>query len=260
MIDIHSHIVFDVDDGSDSIEESIRIIRKAQERGIKGMFATPHFIEGSMTAEANEVKAKVDILKDRLKAENITMPIYTGHEIYLDFDSLTHLKNGKSLTLNNTRYVLVELPMQETLNNLDDILFEFTMRGFTPIIAHPERYVYVQKNLDVVRKWIELGVLTQINLSTLYGRYGEDVKKTAIKMLKRQMYHLVGTDVHSSQSSALSVAAPLGRMKEIVGENMYDEIVHNNPQKLIENRLINPFEIIPAKRPILDLFKKRQER
>ncbi|MBI9014133.1 MAG: hypothetical protein JEZ08_17995 [Clostridiales bacterium] len=257
MIDIHSHIVFDVDDGSDSIEESIRIIRKAQERGIKAMFATPHFIEGSMTAEANEVKEKVGLLRERLMAENITMPIYTGHEIYLDFDSLIHLRKGKSLTLNNTRYVLVELPMQDKLRNLDEMLFEFTVRGFTPIIAHPERYAYVQKDLDIVKRWIELGVLTQINLSTLYGRYGEVVKKTAIKMLKRQMYHLVGTDVHSSQSTALSVAAPLGRMKEIVGDDIYDEIVHQNPQKLIENRLINPFEVIPVKRPIFELFKKR---
>lgn len=256
MIDMHSHIIFDVDDGSESLEESIEIIRTAKERGIKAMFATPHFIEGSMTAEADEVKEKLHILEMELKKNNIDMPIYSGHEIFLDYESLDHLRSGMSLSLNNTRYVLMEMPMQFPLNNLEDILFEFTLKGYTPIIAHPERYAYVQNDLSVVKRWIELGILLQMNLTTLYGRYGNIAKKTSVKMLKRQMYHFVGTDVHTSKSSALSIATPLKMVHNIVGSDVYNEMIYENPKKVVDNLSIYPFEVKKEKFSFKDMFNK----
>lgn len=257
MIDMHSHIVFDVDDGSESLEESIEMIRTAKERGIKAMFATPHFIEGSMTAESIEVNERLAILRRELKKQAIDMPIYCGHEIFLDYDSLAHLKEGLSLSLNNTKYVLMEMPMQFPLNNLEDILFEFTVNGYVPIIAHPERYLYVQEDIDKVARWIKLGVLFQMNLTTMYGRYGQAAKKTAIKMLKRQMYHFVGTDVHSNTSTALSIATPLKRVRDIVGDEVYNDIVCSNPQMVIENRDIHAFEPVKGKFSFPNIFRRR---
>jgi protein-tyrosine phosphatase len=256
MIDLHSHIAFDVDDGSDSFDESVAILKKAYKRGIKGIFATPHYMSG-MYAEKTDVENKLDMLRIRLESEGIYMPIYSGHELFIDLEGIQSLFEGKVNTLNKSRYVLVELPMLSPLNDLNHIMFELTLKGFVPIIAHPERYSYVQKDVNVAKAWIEQGFLLQLNLPTFYGKYGEDAKKTAIKMLKRNMIHFVGTDVHSQQSTALSIAAPLKAIKDIVGDEMYQTITMANPIKVVENKDITAFDIKQQRFSLIDIIKNR---
>jgi len=256
MIDIHSHIVFDIDDGSKSMEESIAILRRANERGIHGMFATPHFMEG-MYANKDEVLSKIDVLKEKLRDENINMQIYPGHELYIDDNAVQLLNDGKVLTLNNSRYVLVEFPFMTQLVNLESILFDLTLKNYVPIIAHAERYIYVQKDINVAKAWIERGYLLQLNLPTFYGKYGSEAKKTAIKMLKRNMFHFVGTDVHAYNSTALSVASPLKQIREIVDLDVYKDITINNAIRVANDKEIVPFEIKESKFSILDMIRNR---
>lgn len=257
MIDLHTHIVFDVDDGSKSIQDSLEILKIAHERGIKAMFATPHFIEGYVMPDALLVKERVLELSRHMKTSGLDMPIYSGHEIMLDYNTLDHLKEGRALSLNDTRYVLVEMPMHTQLNNLNEIFFNFQVSGYVPVIAHPERYDYVQDNPALIEDWITKGALLQINLLSLYNKYGDKAKKTAIKLLKSHMYHFVGSDVHSHQSTALSVSTPLAKIKELVDHHVYKDIVHNNPMKLIKNQEIRPFELVKVRRSIIDKIKGR---
>ena len=256
MIDMHSHIVFDVDDGSDSLDESLAIIKRAYIKGIKAMFATSHYIDGSMTAEASEVKDKLEILRSKLKEENIEMELLCGHEVFLDHEIIDHVKSGKALSLNDSRYILVELPMMNELTNLEDILFDMTIKGYVPIIAHPERYSYVQRDINCVRKWIDSGALLQLNLPTFHNKYGDIARKTAEEILERQMYHFVGSDVHVYKSRALSIEEPLSRVKSIVGEAIYMDMVENNPTKVIQNDTIEPFEVLELKTSFFKRMRK----
>jgi len=220
------------------------------------MFATSHYMEG-MKAEKDDVIKKLDTLRIRLESEGIRMPLYSGHELFIDHEAAYNLYEGKVLTLNDSRYVLVELPMMHQINKLNDILFDLVMKGFVPIIAHPERYAYIQKDLDIARGWVNKGFLLQVNLPTFYGKYGEDAKKTAIKMLKRHMYHFVGTDVHSARSTALSIAAPLSKIREIVGESVYEDMVQHNPECVVYNKAIEPFKIKEVEFSLLDMIRNR---
>lgn len=256
MIDMHSHIVFDVDDGSDSLEESLAIIKRASKKGIHTMFATSHYIEGSMTAKANAVKDKLEILRSKLKEEHIDVQLLCGHEVFLDHESIDHVKSGKALSLNDSRYILVELPMLNELNNLEDILFDMTIKGYVPIIAHPERYTYVQRDINRIRKWIDSGALLQLNLPSFHNKYGDVARKTAEEMLKRQMYHFVGSDVHAYKSRALSIDDPLNKVKSLVSNSVYMDMIENNPKKVIQNDSIEPFDILELKPSFFKKMKK----
>jgi len=256
MIDLHSHIIFDVDDGSETLEESIGIIKKAQQRGIKGMFATPHYMPGMM-ADKDNVKMKLEELKRKLLVESVNMQLYLGHELYVDYSTLKDLYQGKVLTLNNSRYVLIELPMATPLVELEEILFEMSLKSYVPIIAHPERYVYLQKNICIAEKWIKKGALLQLNLPSVYGKFGESAKRTAMKLLRRNMYHFVGTDVHALQSASLTISSPLNQIKRIVGDEILNDMIHNNPIKVIENKVIEPFIIRQNKFSFIELIRNR---
>ncbi|MCH4890314.1 hypothetical protein EZV73_22215 [Acidaminobacter sp. JC074] len=256
MIDLHSHIIFDVDDGSGSLDESMAIIKRAYRHGITKMFTTSHYIDGSMTAEKEEVLVKLDVLKEKLEEEKIPVDLFPGHEIFLDNQVVDYIESEKALSLNGSKYILVELPMLNELNNLEDILFEIHIKGYVPIIAHPERYVYVQRDTDCVKKWIESGALLQLNLPSLYGKYGPLVEKTAKSLLKRQMIHFVGSDVHNIKSRALSIEKPLGIIDEILGKEKLYQITDENPLKVINNEIIEPFDILDEKVSFMTKIRK----
>lgn len=251
MIDIHSHILHEVDDGSENIDESINIIKRAKRHGIEAMFATPHYLSNGFESDVKNNSDKLDEIKKRLVKENIDMNIYIGNEIFLDYEILDYLEENKATSLNGSRYVLIELPMMQVPNYLENSVFNMKINGMIPIIAHPERYAYIQRDLGVIERWVELGALMQLNLSSLTGRYGEEVNKVAIKMLERDMYHFVGSDVHKFNSKSLSVENTLEQVKAIVGNKRYEEIVNINGQKIISNEIIEAHEIKGEKKSFL---------
>lgn len=255
MIDMHSHVIHDVDDGSETFEESMKILERAANNGIKAMFATSHFLEGKLLAKAEDVIKKTESLNKSAEANNLDIKVFTGHEIYLDHQILDHLASKRALTLNNSRYVLIELPMLSPIQDLENILFDMTIKGFVPIIAHPERYVYVQRHPEILGKWINCGALIQVNIPSLMGKYGQESKVTAEVILRRQMCHFIGTDVHKGQSRVLNVQNTLEKIALLVGNN-YEDIIINNPMKVIHDEPIEVFEIIEEKQSIFKRIRK----
>lgn len=253
MIDIHSHILHEVDDGSENIDESINIIKRAERHGIKAMFATPHYLSSGFESDVKNNNDKLNEIKKRLVEENIDMDIYIGNEIFLDHEILDYIKENKATSLNGSRYVLIELPMMQVPNYIENSVFNMKINGMIPIIAHPERYAYIQRDLGVIKRWVELGALMQLNLSSLAGRYGEEVNKVAIKMLERDMYHFVGSDVHKFNSKSLSVESSLEKVKGIVGNERYEEIVTTNGQMIISDEIVEAHETKNEKK---SFFKK----
>ena len=200
MIDMHSHILPGIDDGSQSIEESIKMIKEAKEAGFTEIISTSHYIEESYNFSKQERERIIKNINEELERENIDIKIYNGAEAYIS-TNLTELIQKEELpTINESKYLLMELPMHSQILYLDNIIYNLKTNGITPIIAHPERYSYVQKNPKILQDFANKGVLFQANYGSIIGRYGKDAEKTVKKLLKNNMIHFLGTDTHRSGS------------------------------------------------------------
>lgn len=240
MIDIHSHILFNVDDGAEDMEESITMAKIYLDNGIKKVIATPHYIEGfENSSKDNNVKV-LEKLKEALKLEGLELDIYIGNEIYVDIGILNLLEEGKVATLNNSRYVLLEFPMFDIPIYSYDVVYNLLLKDYVPIIAHPERNRNIVDNPNILYELINKGALAQLNLPSLEGKYGERIKTTAETLLQHNMIHFVGTDAHSKDKRAPNVKNGVKLLKGLVDQQTFEEIVYLNPSKVIEDELVKP--------------------
>jgi protein-tyrosine phosphatase len=256
MIDLHSHIIYSVDDGSRSLEESIAILKEAYEKGITDMVATPHYMKGAMTSTPEMVDQKLKVIKERLIEENIDINLYSGHEVYVDASIFEDLENKEINTIEDTDYLLIELPLSQELNNLEDLIFELQIKGYNVILAHPERYHFVQQEIHVLDDLVNGGVLLQLNISSLTGRYGEAAQKTAKELLRASMIHILGTDVHHQESYNLAIEESKEVLQKLVTKKMYDDLLVNNGRKVLTNEAVTPYEIQRKPKGIKGLFSK----
>ena len=196
MIDIHSHILMGIDDGSRTLEESIDIIKEAETNGFTQIISTSHYYKGKFEVEENKRKELLETLNKELVKQNINVKLYLASEILITPEIIELIETKKASTINDTKYLLMELPFNTQVLYLEDLLFKIIAKGYVPIIAHPERYTFVQKNPNKLIEYIEQGALFQSNYSSVIGYYGKQTQKTAIKLLKANMIHFLGTDVH----------------------------------------------------------------
>lgn len=197
MTDIHSHLIYGVDDGSRSIEESIEILQKLKQIGFDNVIITPHFIENSEYSSRNsEKEEKLLDIKNLLKSNDIDINIYIGNEIFINEDIKNLIEKGFVETLAGTNYLLIELPFHNKILNLEDVLYELKHKGYVPIIAHPERYSYFQENYKLVDELKEDGILFQSNYASIIGYYGKEAEKLLKYMLKHKYVDYLGTDIH----------------------------------------------------------------
>ena len=197
MIDIHSHICYGIDDGSKSIEESIKLLKKMSEEGITDLILTPHYVIDTNYNADNECKKNIyEELKKACKKENITINLYLGNEIYVDDSIDKEIKSNKILTMNNTDYILVEFSLFQYSSNYKLIIHNLLTKGYKVIIAHPERYIYIDKKLELIEELREMGALFQGNYLSLFDKYGKDAKKQLKRLLKKRYIDFLGTDMH----------------------------------------------------------------
>ena len=240
MIDKHSHILPEIDDGCRNFEDSIKALQEIESKGIKKIILTPHYIKGSSFACNNKEKKKLlEELQKQIKEKNIKVELYLGNEIYVDNDLEGLIKNDEVMTLNNSKYILFELPMNNVVNNLKEVIFDLRSRGFVPILAHPERYFYYQNNSEELISLIEQGCLLQGNLGSLIGLYGKRSKKCLKKLLMHNLIHFMATDVHHSNSKIyILLDEAIAALKIIMGEEETKKLIIENPQKVINNQEI----------------------
>ena len=235
MIDLHNHILPRIDDGSRSIEETIEMGKIAESEGITKIIITTHHRKPMYIIDKQDVIDKVKSTNELFKKENINIEIFPGMEIFVDKDIPIKLKNNDLLSLNNSSYLLIEFPMREEIDYIDDVLHEIKVQGYKPIIAHPERYLKVIENPNYVKHLIEEGCYIQINASSLTGFFGKKSKETAEILLKHKMVHLISTDAHSAKSRAPYIKQAIEIMKEISGEE-YAKYVIDNAHKIFNNQ------------------------
>lgn len=245
MKDIHNHLIFEIDDGSKSIDESIKLLNEMSDRGVTEIVLTPHYIIGTNYNCNNKIKKEK--LKELQKLTKIKL--YLGNEVFIDNNILEYIENDEISTINNTKYLLIELPLREKLEIAFDILFNLRNNGIVPIIAHPERYHYI--NLEDLEKMINLGCLLQGNISSLSGKYGKGAKHNLELFLKKHMIHILGTDTHHD---CINLELCYNTLDKFVSSKMKDELLFENFDKIINNKDISAYKILNTN----TLFKKER--
>lgn len=204
MTDIHSHLIYGIDDGSRSLEESIELIKKLNSIGFDNLIITPHYIEDSEYNADNKTKEeRLEVIKEQLNKNNINVNVFIGNEIFINENIVSLVENGHIETLGDTNCLLIELPFHNKIIGLTDIISEIKEAGYLPIIAHPERYTYFQNDYSLVDELRNERVLFQCNYTSIIGRYGTDAEKLLKYMLKRRYVDYLGTDLHRTQGTTL---------------------------------------------------------
>lgn len=238
MIDIHSHIIFGVDDGAKDVETSIAMIKNATQNNINNIFLTSHYIDDAYRVAPTEYQKRFDEIVSKVEKEKIEVSLYIGNEVMIFPNLVEDLKAGKVFTLNNSKYVLIELPIAEELLYVEDILFRLKEAGYIPIIAHPERYTYVQSNFKYAEKLVENGALLQMNIASVVGLYGLKAEKTAKRLLKNKLIHFLGSDAHSVHRIYDAYKQAMGKIKKICDNKYFELITEVNSKKIINNETL----------------------
>ena len=235
MIDIHSHIIPNVDDGARSVEETFNILKEAQEAGFTDVILTSHFLLNYYETNAQELIFWKEKLREVLKKQGTKINLHSGMEIYITNQMEELLENKKILTLANSRYMLIELPLATNVKYFDYVVYYLEAKGIKPIIAHPERYKCVQKDPDIVEEYIEKGCLIQCNYGSIVNLYGREAEKTIKTILKKNQVHFLGSDVHRENGTYLIILDAIKKIRKIIGENKINEITTINPKKILQN-------------------------
>ena len=197
MIDIHTHIIPEIDDGAKNEGISLKMLDMAEKSGTKKIILTPHYFRGRYMESLVHVKRRAEHVKKIAKYHDINIEIYAGQEIYFTPSLLEDLRDGEIGTLNDTRYMLIELDMAEIEECTLDVLYELKIKGIIPIIAHPERYLQFQAKPSMINDFIEEGCLFQLNAGSIGGILGEASRKLAKLYLENGIYNFIGSDAHS---------------------------------------------------------------
>ena len=230
MTDIHSHIIYDVDDGSSSIEESLELLKGLKSVGFTNVIMTPHYIEGTDYASLNNEKLeKLEVLRREVVNNNIDINLYLGNEVFINDHMVEGIQNGSIYTLNNTKYLLFEIPFHNRIISLSDIVYEIKLQGYIPILAHPERYFYFQDNYRLVDELKEEGLLFQANFASIVGYYGRGSQKLLKYMLKNEYVDFLGTDIHHIHKSytIYNFRKIEKEFNKIAGKEYYERILRN---------------------------------
>ncbi len=200
--DMHSHLIPGIDDGAPDIETSLHLIRGMAGLGYTKLITTPHIMWDMYRNERDDILTRLEQLQTAVKNEGIDIQLHAAAEYFLDEHLEALLKRNEPLLTISGNMVLVEFSMALAPMNLKEILFEMQMKGYQPVIAHPERYTYLEKNKEFYDELKDTGCLFQLNLLAVSGHYGKSSKELANYIIKKGYYDLIGTDLHHDRHLA----------------------------------------------------------
>lgn len=234
MIDVHNHVLIDVDDGPGTREAATALLKQASESGITDIIATPHHKTTHYTTPKDTVMEKLSELHDIIEEENINIKVHSGHEIRINGEIINDLKFRDSLTLNKTKYVLVEFPFSDLPHYTEQLMFDLQMKGYIPLIAHPERCKPIIKNPEKLYSLIEKGAISQVTATCVTGDLGQNLKETSLKMIENNLAHIVASDAHSADTRPFALKEAYDVITEELGE-VYTERLKKNAEKLLND-------------------------
>ena len=217
MIDMHTHVIPFVDDGSKSIEDSIDMIKQEINQGIDTIICTPHYIHRRYEKCVDEIKKNYNLLLDKAKELNLNVNLLLGQEICYTHrvNIIEMLKKKELLTLNDTQYVLLEFSYHHEPEDIYDIIYNFRVNGYKVVVAHVERYEWI--TVDKVKGLISEGAIIQINSGSVVGSNSIKEKRFVKKLLRLNLVDIVASDIHSFRPSTMQEA-----LKKVKNEKLFN--------------------------------------
>ena len=239
MIDIHSHILFNIDDGAETLEDSVKLCRDAADNGVKLITATPHFFDYShIRSFVSERNHKISVLREILDEEDIHISVAAGSELFLN-DKVFSAGDLDALTINGSRYMLCEFPLGPfDIDRAPLWIDELISRGYTPIVAHPERYIEFHRNLYIIDELLDREVVFQVNIDSLTGKNGEEPQKMAVDMVMRKIALLIGSDAHDTEYRHTRLREKFKDLPEFIDERILLDCMDKNAKAILKNEEI----------------------
>lgn len=198
MIDMHNHILIDIDDGPQSLTAAIDLLKQAKREGITDIIATPHHLHPKYSNDIHTVKKKINELNINEEIRNLNINFYAGQEIRVTDRVIDDINNGNIEGINNSNYLLLEFPSNEVPHYSKQLFYELQTMGYIPIIAHPERNKAIVQNLDLLFELINGGALSQLTTSSILGDFGSNVRRISLKIMDNNLAHFIASDAHSA--------------------------------------------------------------
>ena len=237
MIDIHSHILWNVDDGPSTLMETLELLEGAVKEGISQIVSTSHYNHPNYDVNYDVVKNKINLLQQIIIENSIPITIHTGHEVRL-FENIISSHNSKKLhTLANSNYLLLELPSNTVPLYTEFIVSDLLKEGIIPIIAHPERNRSIADQPWRLTKLIERGALAQITAGSLAGHFGKNIQKLSLDLVKANLVHTYGSDVHNVTTRPFLFEKGLLYLEKKKQLDAVDMLLENN-NRIIENSML----------------------
>lgn len=246
FIDIHGHYAWGIDDGIENIEDCKEALNVAKKNGIEIIVATPHLVGG------RHDKNDIVIFKNRIAelkqmASNYDIQVIEGCELFLNDGYYRMIKNKDIIPFENTNYLLCEFDVRRNIGSEDEVeeyLYEISAAGYTPIVAHVERYFHKKMDLKRVRSWVEEGYVIQVNTSSILGTHGSTVEKNAMSLIENGLCHVVATDTHRpSKRRYPNMLETYELLEKKIGKDSAEFLCYHNPKRIINNQEVDTIEV-----------------
>ena len=240
FIDMHNHIIYGIDDGAKTKQDTIDMLKMAIADGIEKVIFTPHFKEEVFENNRESIEVMKTEIDQLIKDNDLSIDAYYGSEIYLSYSSLDQVNEGNFKTLNDSKYVLVETHRVSLYQkvNISDILYNFKIDKYVPVVAHPERYQMVHEDPNIVYEWVKDGSLIQVNASSILNPKKKS-HKLARLLLKHRLVHFIGSDAHDTVYRPPLLSDAYEFVKKHYGASYADTLFYDNPLKVINNEPID---------------------
>jgi protein-tyrosine phosphatase len=254
MIDLHCHILPGVDDGAQSLSDSLNMARKAVEQGIHTIVATPHHLNNSYENPKRQILDRVEELNQLLLKENIDVKILPGQEVRVHGEMLEGYVAGEILPVNHTPYVLVEFPSNHVPRYTEKLFYELQMNGLIPVIVHPERNREIIERSDLLYQLVKKGALTQITAGSVCGDFGKKIKNFSLQLIENNLTHFIASDAHNITNRSFKMSEAFDLLEKKFGIEliyMFEEnaalvvdgkhVYKEDPERIKRKKLFNLF-------------------
>ena len=237
--DLHTHILPGVDDGPETMEDAVEMARMASQDGTRAILATPHRKDVIENHSVDYIRDLIRDLSQELRNRGIQIDLLLGMENHLELDLPQQVSQGKALTMNGSRYILVELPFTIFPTYAMEVLFQLQIKGLIPVIVHPERNAEIQKRPSLLGDLVERGFLAQVTAGSILGSFGSKAKKSAKALLQRGFVHIISSDAHHNKGHRIPVlSCGVAEAAKIVGTERAYSMVRETPKAVLEDRTL----------------------
>lgn len=237
-IDIHSHILPQIDDGADSFETSMKMLHAARKNGISAIILTPHNKPMRHNASPATIQKLIQKLEEKALQSGLEIRLYAGNEIYYRSDILEMIEEARACTMADSSYVLVEFGPMDDFDYIKGGIYRVLAGGYRPIIAHIERYRSICTKEERTEELIEMGCYVQVNAGSIMGQYGLGTKHFARRLLKQEMVHFIATDAHNADRRKPELESCVRYICRKYGEAYASRLVCENPAHVIRDEYI----------------------